>query len=100
MRYLITVRPKHQLTPDIIGALAERMSGWVQEHRGSGRLADVWTFAGKAGGGGIMEAASHEELESIMFSMPFSPWSSIDVEPLAAMENTLSLMKEAAQQAT
>ena len=47
-------------------------ASWVAEHRASGKMEHVWSFAGYAGGGGIMNVDTHEELDKSMAGFPFS----------------------------
>lgn len=76
-------------------ALVEGMKQWTAAHRSSGKMEQIWSFAGTAGGGGILNVTSHEELDAIMTGFPFGPFSQIDVYPLADLDAALENLSQA-----
>lgn len=72
------------------GWLTQAMKQWVAEHRGSGKLEQIWGFAGISGGGGVLNVASHEELDRIMIRFPFGAWSHIEVYALTDIDETIA----------
>jgi muconolactone D-isomerase len=78
--------------------MVEGMKQWVAAHRQSGKMEQVWAFAGSNGGGGILNVDSHEELDAIMAGFPFGPFSQIEVLPLADIDASLAAFTAAIQQ--
>jgi muconolactone delta-isomerase len=93
MRFLIVTTQNQAAPPELMGPLVRAMKEWLAEHRDSGRLVEVWNFAGLAGGGGIAEVASHEELEGLMGTFPFAPFSNIEAYPLSDIDAAMDLME-------
>jgi muconolactone delta-isomerase len=69
--------------------MVEGMKAWLSEHRGTGKLEDVWSFAGIVGGGGILNVDSPEELDKIMIGFPFGQTSQVEIYPLADLDASL-----------
>jgi muconolactone delta-isomerase len=65
------------------------MRAWLAEHRASGKIVDTWSFAGMAGGGGVLEVESHEELDAIMMGFPYGQVSTLEVYALADLDAML-----------
>ncbi len=78
--------------------MMQAMKGWVAEHRQSGKLVDVWSFAGQTGGGGVVEVDSHEELDEIMSGFPFGPFSDVTVYALSDLDRALDTAERAMAQ--
>ena len=57
-------------------------------------MEQVWNFAGVAGGGGILNVASLEELDAVMSGYPLSPFSSVEIYPLTDLAASLQRVKE------
>ena len=89
MRYLIITRMNHPAPPEAMPGLIEAMNAWVAKNKEAGKMEQVWSFAGRAGGGGILNVDSHEELDAIMIEFPFSPFSHIEVHPMTNLEESL-----------
>ena len=98
MRFLVVTRANSPLPPDMIMGMIEAMQHWSRTHRESGKLEQVWSFAGIDGGGGILNVDSHEELDAIMAGFPFGPFSQIDIYPLADLDAGLASFSQAVQQ--
>ncbi len=78
--------------------LVQGMRQWIASHRASGKIEQVWGFAGTNGGGGILNVASHEELDAIMTGFPFGPFSKIEVYPLSDLDAGLDNFEAAIKQ--
>ena len=70
--------------------MMDMMDAWLAEHRASGKLVDVWSYAGRPGGGGILEVDSHEELDAIMAGFPFNQTSNVSIHALADLDAALA----------
>jgi muconolactone delta-isomerase len=90
MKFLIVTEGRDPIPPEMALPMLDMMDGWLAEHRGSGKLVDVWSFAGRAGGGGIVDVDSHEELDAIMVGFPFNATSSVSVYALADLDSALA----------
>jgi muconolactone delta-isomerase len=65
------------------------------KHTGSGKMEHVWSFAGLAGGGGVLNVNTLEELDTIMNGFPLGPFSTIEVFPLVELEPSLESVRNA-----
>jgi muconolactone delta-isomerase len=74
--------------------LFEALSGWAKENTASGKLEQVWSFAGIAGGGGIVNVPTLEELDAVLTRFPLQPFSSVEVLPLVDLEPSLERVRE------
>ena len=90
MRFLIVTKGRDPVPPEMGVVMMQMMQGWLAEHRASGKLQDVWSFAGQTGGGGILEVESHEELDAIMGGFPFGQTSEMQVYALADLDASLA----------
>jgi muconolactone delta-isomerase len=99
MRFLVISNPRYMTPPELIPSLTDGMLAWVGQHSASGKLQSAWSFAGRLGGGGILNVDSAEELDAIMVGYPFGPFSEIEVYALADLEASLLGAKAAAEAA-
>ena len=95
MRFLIVTMSKFPFPPEMAASLFEAMQGWVDVNTKSGKMEQVWGFAGLPGGGGILSVDSFEELDAIMTSMPFGPFSNVEVYGLSDVKQALMTGKHA-----
>ncbi|MCC6382404.1 MAG: hypothetical protein IT304_07830 [Dehalococcoidia bacterium] len=86
MKFLVVTRATAPLPPEMAQTLVGAMKQWASAHRSSGKMEQIWSFAGMGGGGGVLNVSSHEELDAIMSGFPFGPFSQIDVYPLADLD--------------
>ncbi len=100
MRFLIVTKSKFPFPPGMAAPLFDAMASWVDTYTKSGKMEQVWGFAGLPGGGGILNVDSFEELDSIMTNMPFGPFSEIEVYGLADVRQALATGKRAAEMMT
>ena len=90
MRFLVLTEGRNPVPPEMAMPMMDTMDAWLAEHRASGKLEDVWSYAGRPGGGGILNVDSHEELDAIMVGFPFSQTSSVSVHALADLDASLA----------
>ena len=87
MRFLVTTKPKHPIPPEVALALYDAMEPWAERHSVS--MEQSWGFAGIAGGGGIANVDSLEELDAVMTEFPFAAFSDVEIIPMVALEESL-----------
>jgi muconolactone delta-isomerase len=75
--------------------LFEGLSEWAKANQASGKLEQVWSFAGLQGGGGVMNVESLEELDFIMTTFPLAPFSNTEIYPLVEIEPSLDRVRQA-----
>ena len=90
MQFLIITRPTSPTPPEMLVPMLSAMEAWLAQHRASGKIEVVWSFAGTGGGGGVLEVESHEELDAIMAGFPFAPFSSVEVLALSDLDRSLA----------
>ena len=90
VRFLIITEGRDPVPPEMAMPMFDMMDAWLAEHRGSGKLEAVWSFAGRPGGGGVVNVDSHEELDAIMAGFPFGQTSSMSIIPLADLDTALA----------
>ena len=94
MRYLVVTKSKIPFPPQMAPMLFDAMIAWVDSNVQSGKMEQVWSFAGIQGGGGILNVDSLEELDSIMIRSPFSPFSDTEVYGLVDVKDALNRGKQ------
>lgn len=98
MQFLVTIKSRDAVPPEMALPLIEATQAWVAQHRASGKIVSIWSFAGTIGGGGVFEVDSHEELDALMAGFPFGGSSTVEVIPLADMDKSLAGGKAAIEQ--
>jgi muconolactone delta-isomerase len=98
MRFLIVTRATSPFPPATAPMLVAGMKQWATAHRETGKIEQIWSFAGMGGGGGILNVDSHEELDEVMAGFPFGPFSRIELYPLADLDAGLDNFAKAMQQ--
>jgi muconolactone delta-isomerase len=94
MRFLITSIPKFPVPPELASVLLNAMSDWAKRYTSAKKIEQIWGFV-NGGGGGILDVASHEELNAILTEMPFTPFSETKAEPLIPIEVGLNNFRQA-----
>ena len=92
MRFLIITKPKHLVPPEMLERLIDAMGPW--RSKCAGKIEQAWGFAGIAGGGGIANVDSLEELDAVMAEFPFGVTSDIEIIPLVDLDASLQRMKQ------
>ncbi len=90
MQFLVITRQKTPPPPEMLEPIIGAMQAWVAQTRASGKAKAMWAFAGTAGGGGLLEVESHEELDAIMSRFPFGPFSTVEIISLSDLEAGLA----------
>lgn len=93
MQFLVLTRQSTPPPPDMLLPLLGAMDAWVAQVRASGKAKALWAFAGTAGGGGVLEVDSHEDLDAIVSRFPFAPFSTIEIIALSDLETSLANAK-------
>ncbi len=70
---------------------------WKARYTASGKIEHIWGFAGLAGGAGVVNADSHEELDQIAAEFPFQPFSHVTVYALADFDKSIDTATNAFQ---
>ena len=94
MRFLIITKTKHPLPPQLAVGLLDAMMAWTDTYTQSGKMEQVWSFAGHQAGGGILNVESLEELDAIMVRMPLAPFSEIKIYGLVDVKDALGRGKQ------
>ena len=97
MRFLVHTSSKHPIPLEMVPPLIDAMTAFANKYTENGKLEDVWSYAGLAGGGGIANVDSLEELDAIMLEFPFRPFSEVEVLPLVDLQGSLQRQKVAFQ---
>jgi muconolactone delta-isomerase len=100
MRFLVVTNSKMPFPPEMAQALVDAVEVWANKYKASGKLEQIWGFAGLQGGGGIANVNSLEELDAIMTEFPIAPFSDIAVYGLVDFEATIGTWKQAVQAMT
>lgn len=98
MRFLIVTKQAAAPPMEMALPLMDAMDAWLAEHRASGKVKQVWNFAGLTGGGGVLEVDSHEELDDIMAGFPWGPWSTTEIYALSDLDHSLATSRAMFQQ--
>lgn len=96
MRFLITVIEKVPPPLEAALALTDAMEAWIDANTKSGKLEQVWGFAGYRGGGGIANVQSLEELNGIMVTMPIAAFQDTKIYGLTDIKQALEAGRQAA----
>jgi muconolactone delta-isomerase len=97
MKFLVISHPNYPVPPEMGPQLVDAMVAWVNQHAGSGKIQETWSFAGTGGGGGILDVDSAEELDAIMSGFPFGAFSDVQIFPLADLHESLQQTKQVMQ---
>ncbi len=99
MRFLITGKNKFPMPPEIAPALIDASIAWAKKYTGNGKLEQLWGLAGIAGGGGIVNVGSPDELDTVMTEFPLGPFTDIEVYSLTDFTGSLEKLKQVMQAA-
>jgi muconolactone delta-isomerase len=94
MRFLVITKTKHPLPPQMAVGLLDAMIAWTDTYTKSGKMEQIWSFAGYQAGGGILNVESLEELDSVMVHMPLAPFSHVEVYGLVDVKDALNRGKQ------
>ena len=82
MKFLVVTKAKMPPPPEIALSLVNAVDAWAQKYISSGKLEQIWGFAGLYGGGGIGNVNSPEELDEIMSEFPWALFSDTEIYTL------------------
>ncbi len=99
MRFLITGKNKFPMPPEMAPAIVDATIAWAKKYTGNGKLEQLWGLAGIAGGGGIVNVGSPDELDTIMTEFPLGPFTDIEVHPLTDFAGSMERLKQVMQAA-
>ncbi len=99
MRFLITGKNKFPMPPEIAPGVVDATIAWAKKYSGNGKLEQLWGLAGIAGGGGIVNVGSPDELDTIMTEFPLGPFTEIEVYALTDFIGSLEKLKQVMQAA-
>ena len=77
------VRIPHDADPARIDRLKAEEKARAQELQRSGKWAHLWRVAGRYANISVFDVADHDELHTILSSLPLFPFMDITVTPLA-----------------
>lgn len=96
MRFLIVTKAKLPgPPPEVMLGLFDAMAPW--QKKWAKKIELIWGFAGIAGGGGIANVASLEELDAFMAELPVGAISDVEIYGLVDVEGSLQRAKQAIQ---
>jgi muconolactone delta-isomerase len=98
MKFLVVTKQNAAFPPEAASMLINAMRQWSGVHLQSGKMEQIWSFAGLGGGGGVLNVDSHEELDQIMAGFPFAQFSQIEVYPLADLNASMDNFEKVIQQ--
>jgi len=93
MRFLVITKPKHLVPPEVTIRLLDAMGPWRSKY--AGKIEHAWGFAGIAGGVGIANVDSVEELDAVMAEFPMGGISDIEIIPLVDLDGALQRARKA-----
>ena len=92
MRVAVISTPRTTPPPEAMPELIGAMSDWINRYRG--RMENMEFFVG-GGGMGVIDVDDSLELTRIVAEMPFTPFSDIEIRPVADPEAALQVLQEA-----
>ena len=92
MRVAIISTPRTSPPPEALPELLGAMSEWVNRYRD--RMEHLDFFVG-GGGTGVIDVDDSLELTRIMAEMPFTPFSDLEIRPVADPGAALRVLQEA-----
>jgi muconolactone delta-isomerase len=95
MRFLVIIKPKHMVPPEVNLKLLDAVGPWQSKH--GKKIEMIWAFAGTQGGGGIANVDSLEELDAVMAEFPLLGASDVEILPIVDMNSSLQRVRQAIQ---
>jgi len=89
MRFLVVTMSNQAGSPELAPMMIAGMKQWAAEHTASGKMEQIWAFAGQPGGGGIIKVDTLDELDAVMAGFPFAQYSKIHIYPLVDLNGAL-----------
>lgn len=89
MRYLVVEEQNTPIPPEMVLGLFEAMKAWSARYIAAGKMEQIWGFAGRSGGCGIVNVDSLEELDQMAAEYPFQPFSHVDIYGLVDLDTSI-----------
>lgn len=93
MKFVILSKQKHMIPPERAIPIIDAFLAYIKKYTESGHFKDVWTFAGRGGGGAVVVVDSLEELDGMVAEYPFGPFSDIEVYPVVDTAESMQRTK-------
>ncbi len=77
------VRVPHDMDPAVFDRLRAEEKSRAQELQRAGKWVHLWRVAGQYANISVMDVADHDELHTMLSSLPLFPFMDIAVTPLA-----------------
>jgi hypothetical protein len=91
MRVAVIYRPKFAPPPERIPELMQGLSGWLSENQG--RFTTMEFFVG-GGGFGVGDVADSADLQRMVASHPFTPFSDVEIRPVVEPAQAMQILGE------
>ncbi len=95
MKVLVLVKNRYPIPPEVISRIMDGALAWKRKYEG--KMDQLFAFAGMQGGGGIVNADSAEELDTMLAELPMAPFSDIEIYPLTDVEGVWQSRKKMAE---
>ena len=79
----MNVRPPHDIDPERFERLKAEEKARSQELQRQGKWLHLWRIAGQYANVSVFDVESHDELHSLLSTLPLFPFMEIEVTPLA-----------------
>ena len=83
------VHPPAHLSPSVFETMKVAEREMAQELQRKGVWVHLWRIAGQYSNISVFDVASHDELHTILSSLPLFPFMTVNVMPLARHPSTL-----------
>lgn len=84
------VRPPHDLDPERFEQLKAEEKARSQELQRQGKWPHLWRVAGRYANISIFDVESHDELHTLLSTLPLFPFMDIEVTPLARHPSSIA----------
>lgn len=84
------------MPPEVMKNAVPAVFPWQKQLQAEGKLEASYTFGDRPGGCLVLNMASHEELQRVLWSHPVFPFISFEVHPVVPLEEMEKAAKEMA----
>lgn len=95
MKFLVTTVERSPVPPEIVVGMMDVMAAWAKKYTGNKKMEQIWMFAGRHGGGGIINVDSLDELDAIMAEFPLAAFAEVQIYPLVDFQASIQRAKQA-----
>ncbi len=82
------------MPPEVMKNAVPAVPPWQKQLQAEGKLEASYTFSDRPGGCLILNMASHEELQKVLWSHPLFPFIGFEVHPVVPLEETEKTIKK------